>query len=374
MNKFGKKLVCGILTASMAVAGLTGCGQKNLDGTQTAATVGEDKISLGLANLTLRYQQAGTTNYYNVLAQNYGINMGDAIWDNQQDGVTAGEELKNTVMDNLHKQILLRVHASEYSVTITDEEKEKINAAAEAFISENEKSVMKKMGVTKEIVAEMLELSTYESKMYDALTADVDTEVSDEEAKQSRISYVKISTAGTTDDSGYTTELTDDEKAAKKAQAQQVLDKINASDDPAEADMSALAKEVDESLSGSSTTYGSDDEVLDDKLKEAVKGLDDGDVCQEVVEGTDGYYVVRLDSDLDKDATDTKKANIVTERKNDAFNAKVDEWKAAVELKTEEAWNEIKVTDSDPYNLKTEAPDDTDGADSTGEPEAGADE
>ena len=82
-------------------------------------------------------------------------------------------------------------------------------------------------------------------------------------------------------------ELTDEEKQAKKDQAQAVLDKINAQEDPAAADMDALAKEVDENLTASTKTFGSDDTALDDKLKEAVKSLTDGQVAPKVIEGED---------------------------------------------------------------------------------------
>lgn len=54
------------------------------------------------------------------------------------------------------------------------------------------------------------------------MTADVDTNVEDKEAQQSKITYCKVSTEATKDDEGNSTELTDEEKAAKKDQAQQV--------------------------------------------------------------------------------------------------------------------------------------------------------
>ena len=46
-----------------------------------------------------------------------------------------------------------------------------------------------------------------------SIVADVDTEVSDEEAKQTSISYITVSTAGTEkDDDGKTIDLTDEEE------------------------------------------------------------------------------------------------------------------------------------------------------------------
>lgn len=55
---------------------------------------------------------------------------------------------------------------------------------------------------------------------------------SDEEAAQKRIVYVYMSTAGTeTDDDGNTIDLTDEEKAAKKQELQDILDAAKESGD-----------------------------------------------------------------------------------------------------------------------------------------------
>ena len=85
------------------------------------------------------------------------------------------------------------------------------------------------------------------------------------------------------------------------------LIKVKASGDVASADMDALAKEVDENLSAVDTTFGEDDSLLDDKVKEAAKTLTDGTLYGEVVEGESGYYVVRMDSVLDREATEPGK-------------------------------------------------------------------
>src|SRR5699024_1538813 len=149
---------------------------------------------------------------------------------------------------------------------------------------------------------DLLTLYTYQSKMYDPMIADVDTEVSDEEAAQSKISYCRIDISDTQNEDGTTTPLTDEEKQAKKDQAQTILDKLNASEDPASADLNEIAKEVDENLNGVENTFDDEDTILDDKLKEAAKTLSDGEVYQSVVEGENAYFVVRMDSVLDREA------------------------------------------------------------------------
>ncbi len=169
-------------------------------------------------------------------------------------------------------------------------------------------------------------------------------------------------------------ELTDEEKQAKKDQAQAVLDKINAQEDPAAADMDALAKEVDENLTASTKTFGSDDTALDDKLKEAVKSLTDGQVAPEVIEGEDAYYVARMDATFDEDATQSKKESIVTERKQEAYNDLLKEWGKDTKIDVDKkVWKKVTLTDSDSYTFKQPETTDTGdtGAADTGDTNTG---
>ena len=71
-----------------------------------------------------------------------------------------------------------------------------------------------------------------------------------------------MDTSDTQNEDGTTTALTDEEKQAKKDQAQAVLDKLQASEDPASADMDALAKEVNEDLSAVDNTFDDEDTLL----------------------------------------------------------------------------------------------------------------
>ena len=73
MRKLNKTAACGILAAALAAGTLSGCS-KAIDGTKTVATVGDEKVTLGLASYMVRDQQAQTTSYYNMLLHPmYGI-------------------------------------------------------------------------------------------------------------------------------------------------------------------------------------------------------------------------------------------------------------------------------------------------------------
>lgn len=357
MKKMNGKIACGILASAILAGSFSGCGK--LDGTQTVATVDGEKVTLGLANYIVRDQQAQMESYYQMMAQSYGMDMSTMqIWDEKtEDGKTIGESTKDDAMQTIHTLYAMKSHADEYDVTISEEEKSKIDEAAKSFMEANSAETLEKLAVSEGDIVTYLELLTYRQKLHDPMVADVDQEVSEKEANQSTVSVVKFSTAGTEkDDEGNTIELTEEEKKAKKEQAQQLLDKLKASENVAEADMDAMAQEIDENLyayTPSFTTAGSENDTLEQSVINAVANLEDGQLVQEVVEGVDAYYVVRLDKKLDEEATANKKESIISEREQEQYDKLVEDWTKDSKLKVEKnVWKKVEVTDSVSFQYK----------------------
>ena len=364
MKNLSAKLACAMLAITLGAASLTGCGQgKVIDGTAEAIVVNDESVNLGVANFMIRYQQAMMVSYYTMFGQDTS-----RIWDTQAEEGTYGESFKKDMLESIQKLYLLKEHAKDYDVVQSEDEIAKADAAADEFIAANDESVLKSLGVTKEDISTVLQLYTYQNKMYDPMVADTDTEVSDDEAAQTSITYVRVSTQGTeTDADGNTVDLTDEEKAAKKDQAQQVLDQILASEDAAEADVNAIAQGIDENLSASARSYGSDDTTLDEVLKTAAADLKDGEVNPEVLEGSDGYYVLRLDKTFDEEKTEQKKQEIVNQRKQERYNEILQGWFDEAKTSTTKAWDEIEVKDAEAYTLKQAASEDTNTSSSSSE-------
>lgn len=357
MKKMNGKIACGILASAILAGSFSGCGK--LDGTQTVATVDGEKVTLGLANYIVRDQQAQMESYYQMMAQSYGMDMSTMqIWDEKtEDGKTIGESTKDDAMETIHTLYAMKSHADEYDVTISEEEKSKIDEAAKSFMEANSAETLEKLAVSEGDIVTYLELLTYRQKLHDPMVADVDQKVSEKEANQSTVSVVKFSTAGTEkDDEGNTIELTEEEKKAKKEQAQQLLDKLKASENVAEADMDAMAQEIDENLyayTPSFTTAGSENDTLEQSVINAVANLEDGQLVQEVVEGVDAYYVVRLDKKLDEEATANKKESIISEREQEQYDELVEDWTKDSKLKVEKnVWKKVEVTDSVSFQYK----------------------
>ena len=355
MNKAAKKITGALLAGALGAAFLTGCSSP-MDGTQPLLTSGEDTVTVGTGNLMLRMNQATMLSYYSMMG---GSTTG--LWSQDSgDGETYGDTTKASILDELENMLVQKQHAADYDVSISEEEQGKIEEAAQAFMDANTEETIQNLSVSQSDVETLLELYTYQTKMYDPMVADVDTNVEDSEAAQSRITYCRIDISDTQNEDGTTTPLTDEEKQEKKDQAQALLDKLQASADPASADMDAFAKEVNEDLNAVDNTFGDDDTLLDDKLKEAAKTLQDGQVYGEVVEGENAYFVVRMDSVLDREATDAEKENIVSERQQNAYNDLLNQWKDDADITVNNReWDKVTLTDNEQYTIKQPETEDT---------------
>lgn len=349
MNKFKKASLCGVLAMAMMVSVFAGCGK--VDGTKTALAVGDEKVSLGTAGFFLRYQQASTT----YMLKQYGLSSG-TFWSNQysaatssQDAMTYGDNLKNSVKDTIVQDVLLRAHASDYSVTIPDELTTQIEDAAKTTYEKNQKK-LDKMGVSQDNIKEVLELQTYQQLMFEPMTADTDTNVTDDEAKQSSITYARIALTKTDSSTGTTTDATDDEKATYKKELEELLTQVKDSGDVANADMKTMASNLDSTNIACTTySYGADDTVMPDSVIDAANSLSDGEIYDGVIDTGDYYYLVRMDKTFDKDATESKKQDIVSQRKQTNYNKKLQEWKDAVQVVEESPWKKLEVNDTDAY-------------------------
>ncbi len=352
MNRFGKKILTAGMCAALAMTALTGCASApNMD--DVAATMDGKDITLGEAYFLFRYQQATNEIYLGSL-------FGDQnMW--EQDltgsGIAYGVTFKEQIMEGLKNMLIAEQHMADYEVEVTEEEKTAITEAAAQFLADNEDEAMKAMGADQEAVERVLTLYTIQNKMRDAIIADADTEVSDEEAAQKAVSFAYFSTAGETDEEGNKTELTEEEKAEVKKQAEEVIAAVQGGETLEDA-----VKAVDEEMNVSDTTYGKDDTTLNEGIREAADKLKEGEIAAEPVEATSGYYVVQLTSEFDKEATEEKKEEIISKRESDLYAEVMEGWEPESFEINHEVWEpesfEInhEVWDKVAFDVKFTAP------------------
>ena len=143
----------------------------------------------------------------------------------------------------------------------------------------------------------------------------------------------------TTDDSGNSTEMTDEEKEELRTTAQEFDDQIKNGEDFAGAAESAGADVQ-------TTTFDSESTSPDADLIAAVDALEaEGDVT-DVIETGSGLYVAEVTSLLDRDATDQEKENIVEQRRQDQYDSLLEEWREAADITVnEKVWDKVDFED-----------------------------
>lgn len=185
-NRLKKAVVFG-LSACLMLGSLSGCSKKEaeFDPEATAVTVNGDEISAGLVKFATHYTQARTEDLY----KNYmGVSdpMSQDLYGN---GSTMGDMIKSQTVTTLENMVLAEQKMEEYGVELTDDEKSTISETAKKFLDDNGEEVLDKMGATQETVERYLTLRLIQNKMEPAMSADVDTEVSDDEAAQRKVQY-----------------------------------------------------------------------------------------------------------------------------------------------------------------------------------------
>ena len=212
MKEISKRAAVAALAGVMAAGMLTGCGEEEkVDGTQVVATVNGEEIPMGILSLAVRQSQAQAESMY----MSFMGGMDYSIWDTEaEEGKTYGEQAIEETLEQIELMYILREKAPDYDVTVTEEDETAMAEAAASFMADNSEETLEELAVSEDQVKTYLELQTYLQRMRDPIVADVDTNVSEEEAQQSSFTYVSISTA----------DLSDEEIEEKKADAQEILD------------------------------------------------------------------------------------------------------------------------------------------------------
>ncbi len=355
MKNSAKKAAVTALVCVTAAGMMTGCGNKKLDGTKTAVTVNKQEIPLGVVSLAARMQQAQAEAMYKMY-----LGGGDdmSIWSTKMgddSDETYGENAVTTSVESIEKMCLEKEHASEYDVEITDDEQKALEEAAKNFIAANSEETIAELAVDEDMVKTFLELETYDVKMKEAIEATADIKLDEKEYQQMAFSYASVRVSGDN--------LTDDDIKTNKENIQKFFDKVK--EDPT-ADFSTLGDEISTDMtatSGTCPTYEEGDDsaangdAYPDDVRNALRKLEEGELNSEIIKTDSIWYVVRLDSKDDENATDSKKESLTSTKKDDFYNDTTDGWVKKADIKEESKLiKKIKITDNHSFTIQTPTP------------------
>lgn len=368
MVRFGKKAAVLAAAGALTALSVTGCsGSINTDA--VVVTVGDEEITLGVANFYARMTQGQYETYY---AGFMGMTAKE-MWTQEADGDKTYEETtKEALLVSLEDLYLISQHAGEYEVSLSEDEHKAIEEAVKKFDEANTDEAKEIVSGYRKDVQKYLELVTVSQKMADKMKEGVNEEVSDEEAAQKAMQYVYFSYTST-DDEGNSTDLSDEEKENLKGTAQTFCDAVKAG-----TDIETAA--ADAGVEVQTATFDAESATPDAALVAAADALaNEGDVT-EVTETEKGLYVAKLTSLLDREATDAEKQNIIEERKQEQYDSLLEQWREDTEIKVDEkVWKKVDFIDygvtvitSEEESADGTADDGTDESASDGETSDGA--
>lgn len=356
-----KKVMAILLSTAIAASTFIGCGTdkaKDYKDTDTVMFIDKDnKIDYATACTYTRMMQAETYSYMQSMLQQFNSSAVDVdMWsqsleDTDEDSKkykTYGEQFKGNTLDSLKSLLLDKLYGSkEYEVTFTDDDKKECESVADEFIEKMSKDDLKAMHASKKTMMNVLELMTYETRVKNAIESDVDTKVSDDEAGQSTFSYVEI-------------KKKDAKKKEKKIKS--LIKKVEAG-----TDISAAAS--DAGFTAQSVTFTTADPEYDEYGKEMLKKVSkmkDGE-CDSYKDAKGNTIILYMQSVNDQSATETKKDDIISDRKDKAYEDKLDEWKDKKKVTiNKDAWNSIKTDKNEVFQRMETEENSSDSDGSTG--------
>ncbi|MBR4542924.1 MAG: peptidylprolyl isomerase [Lachnospiraceae bacterium] len=230
--------------------------------------------------------------YLTTMQNQYESAFGEQIWKTDTGGITLEDSVKQTVLARLAKIKMMNLMAASYKLELTKEQEQRAVLAAANYYSSLSDAEKSAFGDIKENdICNMYKEYALADSLYDYLTADVNVEISDDEARTITVEQIKVATYD---------------------EAQQILRELR---DGASFDELAMSRSLSEDLIVS-FHKGDEEEAKENACFE----LGEKEVSL-VTECSDGYYIFKCLNTLDREKTDNRKAEILEQRRQEAFDA-----------------------------------------------------
>lgn len=271
---------------------------------------------------------------------NYEVNYGNGIWN--ADVIGNGENFGKMIKDEVVKQItelkIIKAEAQKQNIALTEEEQADADSYAGQQYNSMKKEDKQLYLITPELMQQVYRDNALADKMFENLTINVDTNVSDQEAKQITVQDIFIQNYNL-DSEGKKVALSEEDKKEAYNKIKSLLKQAKKTDD-----FKTLAESNSES---DKTEYtfgkGQGPKEYGDTFEQAAFALKTGQISKIITTDT-GWHILYCVSDFNKDATIQVKENIIDERRNDMFSELYSKWSKDYEVVVnQEAWDAISL-------------------------------
>ena len=354
-----KRILCKHVISIGLAAGLlfSGCGKAENDGGHEASPTPyptgvtqseadgmsrEEKLSqvlLKVGNTQTSY--AEVVLYMRSVKEEVETLYGREIWNYvlDEEGTTYARMLKEELLKQLTYTKVVCAQADALDITLTEDERMDVDELTDNYIANFSSEDMEHYGISRDIVWDIYADNLLATKIYESLTLNVDTDVSDEEARHVTLWYLFIAKYGIAEDGSHT--ALDENGLQKVRERAELLSAEAAVTD----DFYSFARANTDDTDEVEITVGRG-EMLEELDKIAFGLVQDG--TSGLIDTEDGYFILHCAQFMDEDATDQAKTDIILERQERAFTESYAVWEAQTDVWVDRVlWEQIDISAMD---------------------------
>lgn len=289
---------------------ISGCKIGNTQVVVSSGFSGNEVFQINNESCTLSEARVFLTNYQNIYATMYGVNL----WRHQSGNEELEKYVKDITISQLAQIMAMGFLAEKKEIALSEEEKSKVKEAAEAYYDSLNDAEKKYMDVGKSDIERLYERYGLANKLYSHLTGDVNAEVSDDEARIMEAMQIFVT---------------------KKESVKEIEKQLkNGAEFKSLANLYNEAEEVE-------VTFGRNQ--VPKEVEKVAFALEPEEVSGKIkTEG--GWYFIRCVNNYNQELTDTNKAVILQQRREEAFDDVYKEYLPQLHSQfNEKVWDEVKI-------------------------------
>ena len=313
-----RKFITLCIAVALFSSTLTGCTIGNTEIVLNMNSVGRNHVfSINGNKCTKEEARLYLCNYQNIYGSAYGLNLWDYDYSKIEEGASLEDYVKDVTLSELANIMCMEQLAKQQELTLTEEELQKVNAAADEYYKSLSRKEISYIGLDKNELKSFYEKYALAQKLYNSLTQGINEEVSDDEARVIRIQQIYVKSEETA------------------TQVQQKL--VNGEK------FDSLASNYNEAgVIERNLARGEYPEVVDN----VVFHLDNGEES-DMITTEQGYYFIKCLNKFDEELTEANKENIIVKRRKEQFDDKYIEFVETSQFELNESvWDDIKVDTS----------------------------
>ena len=294
---------------------------------QTLLRIGNLEVSYGEVVLYMQSTKEEVETLY-----------GKEVWDYvlNDEGTTYAQMLKEKLLKQITYTKLVCSQADRLGIALTEDERMNVDEYTDNYLANFSRTELEYYGITRDLVWGIYADNLLATKIYESLTLNINTDVSDEEARHPVLWYVFVAKYALAEDGSHVP-LDEEGLLNVRERAERLAGEAKET-----ADFYGFARENTDDTDEIEIVIGRGE--MYEELEKIAFGLQQGETSG-LIETEDGYFILHCANYMDEDATDQAKTAIITKRQENAFSDSYSAWEKETSVWVDTVlWNEIDIT------------------------------